>query len=145
MIDLPSWIPPSTNGTPIPKGSRVERKTKKALRVAAEDDAVAANVKAKRPKREGIGPRLRAMVMERDGHACVLCHTRGDTDNPLQIGHVIPVCQGGTNTEDNLRCECRTCNLGTGGRRQKRIKPVTVDNGRIVEQLKALVGKKGRK
>lgn len=135
MIDLPSWQPPSVSGVAIPKPSRFVRVTKKAAKKQAETVEIQQAIK---PKRKGIGARLRAMVFERDGHACVLCHTRGSTENPLQIGHITPVCQGGENTEENTRVECRLCNIGGGGR--KRSTPV--DPNRIVQQLAAIVGKK---
>lgn len=58
------------------------------------------------PKRKKISKRLRATIMERDGHQCVRCSSVKD----LQIDHVIPVMCGGVNDESNLRVLCAKCN-----------------------------------
>ena len=50
-------------------------------------------------------------VRERDGHACVLC---GAADN-LEIDHIVPYRDGGSNELDNLRTLCRPCH-GKRGR-----------------------------
>lgn len=139
MIDLPSWQPPSTCGTPIPKPSRFDRKVSKAKRVQEENASVQAAVK---PKRKAIGSRLRAMVMERDKHCCVLCGDVGSESNPLQIGHVTPVAAGGNNDESNLRTECRECNLGGGARKRPAPDRTSREYDNIVEQVSKLVGKK---
>lgn len=102
------------NGPPMTKPSRFDRRTSKAKKKQEEDAEIE---QATKPKRKSIGSRLRAMVMERDGYKCVKCGTKGTPENDLQIGHKVPVCQGGTNDEDNLRTECRACNVGSGGRR----------------------------
>lgn len=106
---------------PMPKRTPRQAIDEKAKKRAEREGMKKAASKSTKPKREGISPRLRAMVMERDGYACTLCHTRGSTENPLQIGHLTPVAQGGTNEEENLRVECRDCNLGGGAR--KRLTP----------------------
>jgi len=35
---------------------------------------------------------------------------------PFQIDHIIPISQGGQNTEDNLVLSCRHCNLSKGAK-----------------------------
>jgi 5-methylcytosine-specific restriction endonuclease McrA len=35
---------------------------------------------------------------------------------PFQIDHIIPISQGGQNTEDNLLLSCRHCNLSKGAK-----------------------------
>ena len=50
-------------------------------------------------------------VRERDDHACVLC---GAADN-LEIDHIVPYRDGGSNELDNLRTLCRPCH-GKRGR-----------------------------
>lgn len=58
------------------------------------------------PRRIPIPAPLRALVMERDEHACAQC---GATDE-LQIDHIIPVSKGGPTDEDNLQVLCGDCN-----------------------------------
>ena len=67
-----------------------------------------------------ISARLRAQVLERNGYTCMMCGaTAGDPDerNPnrkvrLHIGHIKDRSHGGTDTLDNLRALCSTCNQG---------------------------------
>ena len=61
--------------------------------------------------RKGISIKKRFQILERDGHKCVLCGAT-PKDDVLQIDHIIPVTNGGTNDLNNLRVLCRTCNLG---------------------------------
>lgn len=67
-----------------------------------------------------ISRRLRAQVLERNGYTCMMCGAAaGDWDerNPnrrvrLHIGHIKDRSHGGTDTLDNLRALCSTCNEG---------------------------------
>lgn len=72
------------------------------------------------PAGEGISPKLRIEVLERDGYTCVLCGaTAGDpsTYNPnrkirLHIDHILPDSQQGKPKLENLRTLCSDCNQG---------------------------------
>ena len=57
--------------------------------------------------------RLDRRVMRRDHYTCQYegCHSRADT-----IDHIIPVCQGGRTTWQNLVACCLPCNQAKGGR-----------------------------
>lgn len=55
---------------------------------------------------------VRKQVLERDGHACVLC---GSTDR-LEVDHVIPQAEGGTHDLANLRTLCTGCHRQRGPR-----------------------------
>jgi hypothetical protein len=65
-----------------------------------------------------ISPQLRNEILERNGFTCQQCGAGpGDPDpfNPsrkarLHIDHIIPVTQGGTNDNNNLRVMCSACN-----------------------------------
>lgn len=48
---------------------------------------------------------IRARVRARDGHACVVC---GSTEG-LQVHHVLPLAEGGTDDLGNLETRCRRC------------------------------------
>ena len=57
-----------------------------------------------------VNPRVRAAVLDRDGHECVRC---GATES-LTMDHVTPRSHGGRATEDNLQTLCRSCNSKKG-------------------------------
>jgi 5-methylcytosine-specific restriction endonuclease McrA len=69
--------------------------------------------------RNGIKPKLRTKILERDGFCCVLCHA---TNVRLHVGHVVGVDAGlavgltdaEINDEENLIAQCEECNLGQG-------------------------------
>ena len=61
-------------------------------------------------KRVQIHPRKKQKVLERDNFACVNCSSTGDF-NALEVDHIIPVCNGGTNDYDNLQTLCYKCNM----------------------------------
>jgi len=68
----------------------------------------------------GIPAGVRTRVLERNGYTCQLCGAAGgdpDPTNPAQkirlhLDHVLPVSQGGSSDEDNLRVLCSACNQG---------------------------------
>ena len=49
-------------------------------------------------------PQLQAAILERDAHTCQQC---GDT--AVQVDHITPRSDGGSNTPNNLRALCRRC------------------------------------
>jgi len=70
---------------------------------------------APRPRnsREHIPARIREEVLTRDGYRCRICGASSDEDY-LEIDHLRPVSQGGTNAPSNLRTLCRRCNRSRG-------------------------------
>ncbi len=59
-----------------------------------------------------VPPVSRREVLRRDGHTCQYC---GGTRN-LTLDHVIPRCQGGPHTWDNVVIACTQCNSIKGDR-----------------------------
>jgi hypothetical protein len=53
---------------------------------------------------------IRAIVHERDGHACTYC----GANKQLEGDHVIPLSRGGSNALTNITTACRPCNLSKG-------------------------------
>ena len=65
--------------------------------------------------RPNISPRIRVLILERDGYACQYCGRKAP-EVVLNIDHIIPVASGGSNTTANLIAACRDCNQGKGQR-----------------------------
>ena len=65
--------------------------------------------------RPNISPRIRFLILERDGYACQYCGRKAP-EVVLNIDHIIPVASGGSNTTANLIAACRDCNQGKGQR-----------------------------
>ena len=61
--------------------------------------------------------KVRAHVLDRDGHTCQIGWP-GCTVHATHVDHIVPVVHGGTDGEHNLRAACARCNLSRGdGRR----------------------------
>lgn len=56
--------------------------------------------------REAIPERVRIFVWRRDGGKCVRC----GSNERLEFDHIIPVSEGGSNTERNIQLLCEPCN-----------------------------------
>ncbi len=61
-----------------------------------------------------ISDKLRRQILERNGYTCQVCGAGAGEDsgcepgkkNRLQIDHIVPISQGGTDDEHNLRAVC---------------------------------------
>ena len=76
------------------------------LRLAGGDSA------GEQRNREAISSAIRRAVWLRDQGRCVKCGAR----ERLEYDHIIPVSQGGANTERNIELLCERCNRSKGGR-----------------------------
>lgn len=63
--------------------------------------------------REQLGKKIRFEVFKRDRFTCQYCG-RMAPDVILEVDHITPVCEGGTNDILNLVTACRDCNRGKG-------------------------------
>ena len=54
-------------------------------------------------------------IFIRDNHTCAYCVKRFQ-HKELSVDHIIPKCQGGENTWENLVTSCNKCNNKKGGR-----------------------------
>ena len=50
-------------------------------------------------------------ILKRDNYTCHYCHRTGVV---LEVEHVVALCNGGTNDDDNLVAACHDCNQGKG-------------------------------
>lgn len=61
---------------------------------------------SKKSPRIKIPPEVRQYILNRDNHKCQHC----SSTQKLEIDHIIPLVQGGTNDLSNLQTLCLTCN-----------------------------------
>lgn len=69
-----------------------------------------------------ITKKLRFEIFKRDGFACQYCGRR-PPDVVLELDHIDPKANGGTNLEINLITSCFDCNRGKGARRLGEVHP----------------------
>ena len=58
-----------------------------------------------------LGYEVREYLLEKWGRECAYC---GNKDIPLEVEHIVPRSQGGTNRVGNLALACRECNQSKG-------------------------------
>jgi hypothetical protein len=60
-----------------------------------------------------ITPRIRVLVLRRDGSRCRLCGATAEQAS-LEVDHWLARAEGGSDDLDNLHTLCRDCNRGKG-------------------------------
>lgn len=83
--------------------------------------------------RKSISKRVRFSIFARDNFTCRYCGRQSDVVK-LEIDHIHPVCQGGTNDEENLIAACQDCNAGKSGRTIPQTVPNEVDRLRLAQE-----------
>lgn len=76
-------------------------------------------------KRKAISKKVRFEVFKRDSFRCQYCGSAAP-DALLEIDHIKPVKEGGTNDIANLITACRDCNSGKGAR--------LIDDSSVIEK-----------
>jgi hypothetical protein len=66
---------------------------------------------SRRLRRRTIRRSVRTLVLDRDSHTCQRCG-RTAPEVKLEVDHIVPVAEGGTDALDNLQTLCRECNGG---------------------------------
>jgi 5-methylcytosine-specific restriction endonuclease McrA len=56
-----------------------------------------------------IPPEVRKYIYQRDNYQCRSCG-KTHQETTLNIDHIIPIAQGGSNDISNLQTLCKTCN-----------------------------------
>lgn len=64
--------------------------------------------------RVAISKKVRFDVFKRDGFRCTYCGATPSDSVLLEVDHIHPVAEGGTNESDNLVTACFECNRGKG-------------------------------
>lgn len=83
--------------------------------------------------RKQIGKKLRFEVFKRDGFTCAYCGAT-PPNVILQVDHIHPVSEGGTNDMDNLITSCQPCNIGKGANVLSKIPISLQDKAEIVKE-----------
>lgn len=61
-------------------------------------------------KQKHRATRHRKAVMQRDGTSCYYCGKPNLSGRSATLDHVVPLCNGGTDSVDNLVLACPRCN-----------------------------------
>ena len=69
---------------------------------------------------KGITADQRARILQRNGMTCQICGAGAGEPDPfdpqkrvrLDVDHIVPLSEGGTNEDSNLRATCSACNRG---------------------------------
>ena len=86
--------------------------------------------------RKAIGKKIRFEIFKRDEFTCVYC---GATPPSviLQIDHIHPVAEGGSNHIDNLITSCQPCNIGKGANLLTNIPQSLKEKAQYIEEQEA--------
>lgn len=82
-----------------------------------------------------LGKQIRAQILARDGYRCKMCG-RTKEEVPLEVDHIIPVADGGTDELNNLAALCRECKRGKSAYRFKGYTSMTVVPENVEEHFK---------
>lgn len=83
-------------------------------------------------ERKPISKTLRFEVFKRDGFKCQYCG-RSAPEVILEVDHILPVAEGGTNDIINLITSCKDCNRGKGKRLLSDTKTVDLQRRQLDE------------
>jgi hypothetical protein len=65
----------------------------------------------------------RKEIFERDGYSCFYCGEKVTNENAT-LDHLIPQCEGGKHTKENLKTCCLMCNSIKSGRTYEEVAPL---------------------
>jgi len=68
---------------------------------------------SKSNQNEKVSPGARTKIINRDGGCCLRCGLEDETE--LEVHHILPVSQGGTNDDSNLATLCSHCHEAAHG------------------------------
>lgn len=88
--------------------------------------------------RKALSKKLRFEIFKRDSFTCQYCGSHPPAV-VLHADHIIPVADGGQNTEDNLITACEACNLGKGARPLDSAPLPLADKAKLVAEKEAQI------
>jgi 5-methylcytosine-specific restriction endonuclease McrA len=59
--------------------------------------------------RNGVSPELREQILNRDSYCCGKCRSSYADPRMMQVHHIIPVSEDGSDDPDNLITVCKNC------------------------------------
>jgi len=83
-----------------------------------------------------VSKRVRFEVFKRDRFTCAYCGRR-PPEVLLEVDHVVPRCEGGPDTIDNLVTSCEACNRGKAGKSLGDVAP-HLDELQILEGMQEM-------
>lgn len=87
-------------------------------------------------ERVSIGKKLRFDVFKRDNFCCQYCGAHPPSVL-LEVDHIHPVAEGGTNDSDNLVTACENCNRGKGAGLLSNVPQSLADKAEMVAEREA--------
>ena len=94
--------------------NEANHKSPKPTKVTKISKSKSHSIEKEKPSRY-IPLSVRVDILNRDNYKCVFCGRNADRVT-LEIDHIIPFSQGGSNEIDNLQTLCFDCNRGKGAR-----------------------------
>jgi len=88
--------------------------------------------------RRPLTPGKRFRVLARDQYVCQYCGAQ-PPNVTLVVDHVIPVKEGGSDSEDNLIAACVACNSGKAAKRLERIAPTPTSTARLARERRNMI------
>jgi 5-methylcytosine-specific restriction enzyme A len=96
--------------------SQKSQSTKTQAKNKQKDSVLSDDQKKSLKKSRYIPASVRVSVLTRDKYKCVFCG-RNSKQIQLEIDHIIPFSEGGSNKIKNLQTLCIDCNRGKGTRK----------------------------
>ena len=93
-----------------------QRKTQSSKQKTEKAEVRSLSKRKKQKRSRYISASVRVSVLNRDGYRCVFCG-RSAKQVELEVDHIIPFSQGGSNDLNNLQTLCFDCNRGKGARK----------------------------
>jgi hypothetical protein len=89
--------------------------------------------------RQSLSKKLRFDVFKRDGFICFYCGAHPSETVTLEVDHIHPVAEGGTNEIDNLVTACFDCNRGKSAELLSSAPPSLAEKTELIAEREAQI------